>query len=141
MEDVARERSIATANKAVVVEYLHRLASEGQSSAAELAEAGATWWIQGNWPLGGTYGRQQLIDALAAVTGNFRSLRFEIRSITADDERVSVEMSAHADVSCGESYQNTYHLLFFLNDESRITRVKEFTDTKYDAAFFYPDAR
>jgi ketosteroid isomerase-like protein len=124
-------------NKAVVLKYLQTQAEEGLVSAGQLTTPDARWWIEGDWQLGGTYSLQELCEALAPIVKDFKALSFEIHNVTAEANRVSVDMTAHGTMTDGRKYNNTYHMLFFI-EHGKIRFIKEFTDTLYARSFFYP---
>jgi len=56
-------------------------------------------------------------------------VRFEILTMTAEDDRVAVESEGFSELSNGVLYNNQYHFLFFLRD-GKIHKLKEYMDTK-----------
>lgn len=56
-------------------------------------------------------------------------VRFEILTMTAEDDRVAVESEGFSELNNGIPYNNQYHFLFFLRD-GKICKLKEYMDTK-----------
>lgn len=56
-------------------------------------------------------------------------VRFEILTMTAEDDRVSVESEGFSELKNGVAYNNQYHFLFFFRD-GKVCKLKEYMDTK-----------
>lgn len=65
----------------------------------------------------------QLVDAFAD------GVRFDIETVTAEEDRVAVEFRGYAELSSGGSYNNSYHVLFQIRD-GKICHIREYADTK-----------
>ncbi|GAC1381431.1 MAG: hypothetical protein NVSMB48_09450 [Marmoricola sp.] len=77
----------------------------------------------------------ELVGMLDALTvGEFTA---EFPSMTAEDDRVSVEMEGHAELVGGGRYDNIYHFLVRFRDD-RIVSVQEYLDTKYTEEAIVP---
>ncbi len=61
----------------------------------------------------------------------------EFPSMTAEDDRVSVEMAGHAELVGGGRYDNVYHFLFRFRGD-KVCSVDEYLDTKYTEAAILP---
>ncbi|UCV23608.1 nuclear transport factor 2 family protein [Ferribacterium limneticum] len=88
--------------------------------------------------LSGTRGHAEIVgagDIFKKITKS--GLRFEILSMTAEDDRVSVEAQGHAELVSGARYDNQYHFLFFIRD-GRVFKMKEYIDTKLADAVLAP---
>ena len=64
-------------------------------------------------------------------------VRLTIRSITAEDDRVSVEAQGSAMAVSGKSYNNQYHFLFLIRD-GKVRELREYVDTKLLDEIFGP---
>jgi ketosteroid isomerase-like protein len=70
-------------------------------------------------------------DLLGGIVQLFASgPRFETVSITAEDDRVAIEMIGRGALRSGRPYENHYHFLMRVEDQ-RIIRVHEYVDTHY----------
>ena len=58
--------------------------------------------------------------------------RFIIRSLTAEEDRVSAVVDGHSRRKSGAEYNNNYHFLFTIRD-GVITAIREYHDTAYAA--------
>ena len=71
-------------------------------------------WIVGSEEMAG---RQSYIDGIALLPKVFPAkLRFEIKSLTAEDDRVIAEFSGEGATRGGEVYRNDYLYLFRIRD-------------------------
>jgi ketosteroid isomerase-like protein len=59
-----------------------------------------------------------------------KGIRFEIRAMTAEGERVAVEAESFGTHASGLPYHNTYHFLVVVRD-GKIRRFKEYMDTMH----------
>ena len=102
------------ATKALCREFHLHLSKRRYEDAANLLHSEVEWWIQGNLPISGTYhGR----DAVAAQFWPLRDflvgdLEIAHGELTAEGDRVAVEMRSYAKFNNGKIYRNTYHFLF-----------------------------
>jgi ketosteroid isomerase-like protein len=92
----------------------------------------AKWWINGK--SGGPIAVQTWYDQITTMFSKARMpLDLEILSITAEDDRVSLE--GRSRVYFGKInflYENEYHFMFQLRDD-HICSVREYLDTEYMA--------
>jgi ketosteroid isomerase-like protein len=57
-------------------------------------------------------------------------LRFRIRSMTAEDDRVAVEAESEGVHASGRPYRNQYHFLMVIRD-GKVRQLKEYLDTMH----------
>jgi len=71
------------------------------------------------------------IYATAGLLGKVTrsGIEFRILNMTAEDDRVAVEVDGIATLVNGAPYNNQYHFLFFVRD-GKVYRIKEYLDTK-----------
>lgn len=89
------------------------------------------WTFFGSHRFAGTFhGKDALLTGLFAVIGEVLEdgIRLDVRSISADGERVVVEAKGRARSKQGLEYNNDYCLVFDLAD-GRIRHVREYLDT------------
>ncbi|HTJ64863.1 MAG TPA: nuclear transport factor 2 family protein [Alphaproteobacteria bacterium] len=105
--------------------------------AVDLLADDATYWIPGDWPNAGTFDKAALAKMVEVATDIFSGpLEIDIHGVTAEGERVAVEMESHGTFKDGRPYNNTYHWLFVVRD-GRIRNIKEYTDTAYANRAYY----
>jgi uncharacterized protein len=119
-------------NKKVVLGLFENLNNGRPDVALDALGESATWWIQGNLPLSGTKSKAQFTEfllgqLLAAIDGVF-TLR--VKGVTAEADRVAVEVEGFAKMKSGKTYQNRYHFLCEVRD-GKIQAVREYLDTMH----------
>jgi ketosteroid isomerase-like protein len=95
-----------------------------------LAEDG-TFWVAGSTPVSGTKTKMQMIEvfrSLASVSDE--KLVMRIKTITAEDDRVSIEAEAGLALLDGRSYANQYNIALVVGD-GRVRSVREYSDTAH----------
>jgi ketosteroid isomerase-like protein len=84
----------------------------------------------GNTLISGSRGLDEIKSFAPAVLESFpNKLKFTIKNITAEDNRVAVEAESTGEHVSGQHYNNQYHFLFELKDK-KIYRLKEYMDTE-----------
>lgn len=90
------------------------------------------WTFFGSHRFAGTFkGKDALTQGLFAVIGEILEdgIKIDVRSITADGERVVVEAKGQARSKAGLDYNNDYCLVFDLAG-GRIRHVREYLDSE-----------
>lgn len=132
--------SEAEANTDLVLSFFHLMNSRDPARMAQavaLLEDDATYWIPGDWPNAGTFTKAEIAAMVAGATDIFDGpLEILIHGITAEGERVAVEMESNGRFKDGRPYNNTYHWLFVVRDGA-IRQIKEYTDTAYANRAYY----
>lgn len=105
------------------------------SSCISLLADDATWWIQGGPPFGGTFDKQQMAHAFSGIRKVFLALDYELSGMTAEGERVAVEVVGKGMLKDGRPWRNTYHFVFIVRGR-RIAAVREYMDTGYVKSMF-----
>ena len=67
-------------------------------------------------------------------------LKMTVRSVTAEDNRVSIEASGDSRLKDGRKYNNSYQFTFTLSN-GKIREVREYSDTKLTFDTFYAVAK
>jgi ketosteroid isomerase-like protein len=117
-------------NKAIARKF-HVSIMEGKfDDAAALLAEDVVWWVQGDMVVSGFHrGRNAVVQLFEPLKSLPHGIFFEFGAVTAEADRVSVEMVAHASLGEGREYNNTYHFLFTVQD-GLIVQCKEYLDTK-----------
>jgi len=117
-------------NKQTVLAFIASL-GRGEIDPALLTDD-AVWWIPGR----GIIDRATFLGVVDAVNALFTGPAvLTVTAVTAEDDRVAVEASGHADLKDGRVYDNTYHFLFNLRD-GRIREAREHNNSAVPAALF-----
>jgi hypothetical protein len=107
------------------------------AKAVDLMADDATYWIPGDWPNAGTFAKAEVAAMVTGATDIFDGpLEIVIQGVTAEGERVAVEMESRGRFKDGRPYNNSYHWLFVVRD-GRIRAIKEYTDTAYANRAYY----
>lgn len=115
-------------NKELVHEFWKYFAID-TGRALSMVSEDAVWKLgQAN---GGDFDKPTISKVLDAVISQFASPAvFTMGSMTAEDNRVCVEIQGAAELTNGKRYDNKYCMVFTIHD-GKITRVHEYTDTFY----------
>lgn len=118
-------------NKDTVEEFFTRLSRGEQAAALAMLHEDCIWVVPSSIPGGGEKSKPAFADLLGGIVQMFDSgPRFETVSVTAEDDRVAIEMIGRGTLRSGRQYENRYQFLVRLEDR-QITRVHEYVDTHY----------
>ena len=116
----------------IAMEFIDALVNKDNDRKAELFHEEGTYWVPGQKELfafAGSYSKQEMINILTkSVTVNTGEPEVEIHGITADGNRVAVDMTSRVPNAMGGVYNQDYHMLFVIK-EDKIFLWKEFMDT------------
>ena len=118
-----------SASRAVVEQYIARLVAGG-NDANELIAEEAEWWVAGNWQGSGSFRKAEVASIAEASAAWFDApLRFSIRSMIADGDKVAVELRSDGRFRTGEPYANDYVMIYQVRG-GKIVSVREYLDTR-----------
>lgn len=121
---------MSQANKDIALTFLNALGSGDGATLRGVIAEDIKAVCTGTSILSGTREYAEIVAALDIFpTVTKGGLRFEIISMTAEEDRVSVEAQGHCELVTGAAYNNQYHFLFHIRD-GRIYLLKEYIDTK-----------
>ena len=124
--------SITGQNKKITRDFFEAL-STGSNKYLDFYTDDSIIWTAGNNPIGGTRTKKEVVTFAENILSAFPSgITFNITGITAEDERVAVEISGEAIHASGETYNNQYHFLLRIKD-GKILELKEYMDTQLAA--------
>lgn len=84
----------------------------------------------GNTLISGSYSNEQIAAAAGSIFQVFpQGIRFTIKAMTAEGERVAVEAESEGMHVSGKLYSNQYHFLFRFRD-GKVLEFKEYMDTE-----------
>jgi ketosteroid isomerase-like protein len=119
-------------NRALALEFLGRAADNSIDAALNMLHPDATWWVAGDparLRVAGLKNRariERLLHGLGkALPGG---MRMTVTGVTAENDRVAIELDGIGVWHNGRTYHNHYHFLFVIRD-SRIFTVREYMDT------------
>lgn len=84
----------------------------------------------GNTIISGVFNKDHVAAAAHRVLDVFpKGIKFTIKELTAEGDRVAIEAESHGEHVSGKTYANQYHFLMRLRD-GKITEFKEYMDTE-----------
>jgi ketosteroid isomerase-like protein len=117
------------ANKELCRKFFTHIGKREFTHALTCVSDDVIWWVQGDTPASGyRHGKDSLFSDLEGSLSSDLTISFG--DLTAEDDRVALEMRSHATLTSGKSYANTYHFLLTIKD-GLITQGREYLDTKH----------
>tara|TARA_B100000959_G_scaffold105315_1_gene111104 strand:- start:6385 stop:6783 length:399 start_codon:yes stop_codon:yes gene_type:complete len=124
--------STTNENKEIAIKFFEALSS-GSESYLDFYNDDSIIWTAGNNAIGGTRTKKEIIDFAQGILAAFPTgITFNITGMTAENERVAVEVSGEAMHASGEAYNNKYHFLLTIKN-GKIIELKEYMDTQLAA--------
>jgi len=124
--------SITDKNKQITREFFEAL-STGSDKYLDFYTDESIIWTAGNNAIGGTRSKAEVVSFAQNILSAFPTgITFNIKGMTAEDERVAVEINGEAIHASGEIYNNQYHFLLRIKD-GKILELKEYMDTQLAA--------
>ena len=119
-------------NKQTAHDFLAHAFGNRQDQAMALLHADATWWVLGDPQRLRVSGLREGPQIQRLLDGVQRSMpggmRFVVHGVTAEGERVALEIEAEGQFANGRVYCNRYHFVFEMRDD-KIAAVREYMDT------------
>lgn len=112
------------ANKKLALAYIDRMGHKDLDGALDLAAADARFWLAGP----GDMDRQGFRLFLSPFNQMILSMKFDVVSVTAEDDRVAVEAKSAAELRNGKTYRNKY-VFMFTSRNGKLSSVKEYSDS------------
>ena len=124
-----------TDNKDVVRRYFATVNGGDMATITELLDERASFWVPPSLPDGVEFrGKAMVLKLFTESVGLYdpdSGLSVEIRSLTADEDRVAAELIIRGKSAAdGGDYENWYHFLFRI-DGGRIIEIREHLDSLY----------
>jgi len=124
--------SVTDQNKKITKEFFEAL-SNGSDKYLDFYTDESIIWTAGNNAMGGTRTKEEVVGFAQNILSAFPTgITFNIKGMTAEDERVAVEINGEAMHASGATYNNQYHFLLIIKDE-KILELKEYMDTQLAA--------
>ena len=124
--------SVADQNKKITKEFFEAL-SNGSDEYLDFYTDESIIWTAGNNAIGGTRTKEEVVSFAQNILSAFPTgITFNIEGMTAEDERVAVEINGEAMHASGATYNNQYHFLLIIKD-GKILELKEYMDTQLAA--------
>ena len=130
--------SITEENKDIAIKFFEALSS-GSETYLDFYNDDSIIWTAGDNSIGGTRTKQEIVDFAQGILCAFpEGIKFNITGITAENERVAVEVSGEAIHTSGKNYNNKYHFLLKIKN-GKILELKEYMDTELAAKILLGD--
>ena len=124
--------SVTDQNKKITKEFFKAL-SNGSDEYLDFYTDESIIWTAGNNAIGGTRTKEEVVSFAQNILAAFPTgIKFYITGITAEEDRVAVEIDGEAVHASGETYNNQYHFLLIIKD-GKILELKEYMDTQLAA--------
>ena len=124
--------SLTDQNKKITKEFFEAL-SNGSDEYLDFYTNESIIWTAGNNAIGGTRTKEEVVSFAQNILAAFPTgIKFNITGITAEGDRVAVEIDGEAVHASGETYNNQYHFLLIIKD-GKILELKEYMDTQLAA--------
>ena len=130
--------SISEENKDIALKCFKALSSVSETY-LDYYNDDSIIWTAGDNAIGGTRTKQEIVDFAQGILSAFPDgIKFNITGITAENERVAVEVSGEAIHTSGKNYNNKYHFLLKIKN-GKILELKEYMDTQLAAKILLGD--
>lgn len=118
-------------NKRIAKEFLAAVCVGDFDTVRKLMPENGTWWLPKHMTVSGTYKRDEFI-ALATETFKDASgpLELKFSAVTAEDDRVALEMESFLDLVDGRKYRNEYHMLLTVRN-GQVISGREHMNTRH----------
>ena len=114
-------------NKNVVQEFLANAAARNKQVLSNLLADDVRWWILGQ----GFCEKRHYLEEMDHLNNIWdEPMTFKVSGITAEGDRVAVEVEYQSDFRDGRHYHQYNHFLFVVRD-GKIREWKMYFDTKY----------
>jgi hypothetical protein len=122
----------ANQNKKITEDFFEAL-SAGSEKYLDFYTDDSIIWTAGNNAIGGTRTKEEVVSFAQNILAAFPTgIKFNITGMTAEEDRVAVEIDGEAVHASGETYNNQYHFLLIIKD-GKILELKEYMDTQLAA--------
>ena len=86
--------------------------------------------VMGDTLVSGTFAKDQILALAGTVLDTFpEGLKYQVKTIVAEDEYVAVETESRGVMASGQLYENQYHYLMRWRD-GKLVHAKEYCDTE-----------
>ena len=118
-------------NKALARRYWELINERQNADCLDLCSEEFRFWFPGTGPGGGYQPKEQARGTFESIFKLFPGgLIFTVHAVTAEGERVALEMESHGVHVNGRKYNNHYHFLFIVRG-GKIAEIREYADTQH----------
>jgi len=117
------------ANKQLARDFIDALSRADTDWVLEHYADDMVLWTAGSLPFSGVHTREEIRPLMEGILGAFpNGLRFTVKALTAEQDRVAIEASSRGLHASGKLYENDYHFLMRIRD-GKVVEIKEYLDT------------
>lgn len=125
-------------NKRVAEAFLAALSRGDPETANKFYADDFTSWTMGTLPWSGTRKRKDAVELMGGLFSAFPDgLKFTVKGMTAEDDRVAVEAEGYGRHVSGRIYNNHYVFLLTFRD-GKLVYLKEFFDSVHAKEVLFP---
>ena len=129
-------------NKQTVTDFFANFTAGDLHGALALMTDDATWWIAGKpgiAPAAGEYSKEHLTQLLRRMASRLpKGLAMTVKAMTAEGDRVAVEVESLGELDNGRVYNQEYHMAMTFRD-GKIAAVREYLDTQHVFAIWFAE--
>ena len=123
-----------TDNRGIAESFYRRFDANDIAGALDLMAEDLRFWIAGKpdaIPSAGEHGKQEMAAIFRRMTRRLKDgLRMRVKQVTAEGERVALEVESYGELLDGRVYNQEYHALMTIRD-GKIATVREYMDTQH----------
>ena len=128
------------ANRGIAESFYRRFDANDIAGALDLMADDLTFWIAGKPggnPSAGLHTKQEMADIFRRMTTRMKDgLRMTVKQVTAEGERVALEVESYGELLNGRVYNQEYHALMTIRG-GKIAAVREYMDTLHVQDVWY----
>jgi hypothetical protein len=121
-------------NKQIATEFFSRFSANDIEGALDTMADDATWWIAGrraSTPVAGIQSKTRIARIFhRMIEQTTDGLRMTVKGMTAEGDRVALELESYGKLKNGRIYNQEYHTLMVIRD-GKISAVREYLDTQH----------
>ena len=122
------------ANRAVAESFYRRFDANDIPGALDLMADDLSFWIAGKPganPSAGVHTKEEMAAIFRRMVKRLNGgLRMTVKEVTAEGERVALEVESYGELLNGRVYNQEYHALMTIRD-GKIASVREYMDTQH----------
>jgi len=116
-------------NKALAREFIAALSRADSDWVLAHYADDMVLWTAGSLPISGPHDKSEIRALMDGILSAFPTgLNFEIKTLTAEEDRVAIEAESRGIHVSGKPYHNQYHFLMRIRD-GLVVELKEYLDT------------
>jgi uncharacterized protein len=122
------------ANRSIAESFYRRFDANDIPGVLDLMADDISFWIAGkpgSSPAAGAHTKEQMAEMFRRITSRLKGpLHMKIKQVTAEGDRVALEVESYGELLNGRVYNNEYHALLTIRD-GKVAAVREYMDTQH----------